>query len=96
MTLHSAPPIPQSKKRHWQLAAVRELLLRFKDPGTPVGLVSRAMRPGQESVITSLQELLAHPVDMQTVIFVGSSQTFTYGPYMITPRGYLGKYRIED
>ena len=87
---------PQSKKRHWQLAAVQELLLRFKDPGTPVGLVSRAMRPGQESVITSLQELLAYPVDMQTVIIVGSSQTFTYGPYMITPRGYLGKYQVRE
>ena len=87
---------PQSKKRHWQLAAVRELLLRFKDPGTPVGLVGRAMRPGQESVITSLKELLAYPVDMQTIIIVGSSRTFTYGPYMITPRGYLDKYQVKE
>ena len=87
---------PKSKKRHWQLAAVRELLLRFKDPGTPVGLVGRAMRPGQESVITSLKELLAYPVDMQTVIIVGSSRTFTYGPYMITPRGYLDKYQVKE
>jgi precorrin-3B C17-methyltransferase len=35
---------PQSKKRHWQLGAVRDLLLKFKEPGTPVGLVTRAMR----------------------------------------------------
>jgi precorrin-3B C17-methyltransferase len=83
---------PKSKKRDWQLGAVRDLLLRHKDPGTPVGLVSRAMRQGQTTTITTLEDLLAHPVDMQTIVVVGNSQTYTYGPYMITPRGYLAKY----
>jgi len=87
---------PKSKKRHWQLGAVRELLLKFKDPETPVGLVSRAMRQGQETVITTLKDLLEHQVDMQTVVIVGNSQTFTYGPYMITPRGYLNKYQVGE
>ncbi|MEW6658085.1 MAG: precorrin-3B C(17)-methyltransferase [Thermodesulfobacteriota bacterium] len=85
---------PKSKKRDWQLAAVRDLLLKVKDPATPVGIVSRAMRQGQEVVITTLKEMLSYPVDMQTVIIVGNSQTFTYGPYMITPRGYLNKYQV--
>jgi len=87
---------PKSKKRHWQLGAVRELLLKFKDPETPVGLASRAMRQGQETVITTLKDLLEHPVDMQTVVIVGNSQTFTYGPYMITPRGYMSKYQLLE
>ena len=87
---------PKSKKRHWQLGAVRDLLLKFKDPETPVGLASRAMRQGQETVITTLKDLLEHPVDMQTVVIVGNSQTFTYGPYMITPRGYLSKYQLME
>ena len=87
---------PKSKKRDWQLSAVRDLLLGFKDPDTPVGIVTRAMRPGQEVVITTLDGILQHPVDMQTIIIVGNSQTYTYGPYMITPRGYLSKYHIED
>ena len=38
---------PKSKKRHWQLGAVQELLLRHKPPETPVGIVSRAMRQDQ-------------------------------------------------
>jgi precorrin-3B C17-methyltransferase len=84
---------PQSKKRDWQLGAVRDLLLRHKDPGTPVGIVSRAMRPGQTTTITTLNDLTKNPVDMQTVVVVGNSQTYTYGPYMITPRGYRDKYR---
>jgi precorrin-3B C17-methyltransferase len=87
---------PKSKKRDWQLAAVRELLLKVKDPATPVGIVSRARREGQEVVVTTLGEMLQHPVDMQTVVIIGNSQTFTYGPYMITPRGYLSKYRVTE
>jgi precorrin-3B C17-methyltransferase len=84
---------PKSKKRDWQLGAVRDLLLRHRDPGTPVGIVSRAMREGQQTIITTLHEVLSQPVDMQTIVIVGNSQTFTYGPYMITPRGYRAKYR---
>ncbi len=85
---------PKSKKRDWQLGAVRELLLRYKDPATPVGIVSRAMRAGQAVTITTLDNLTKTPVDMQTIVVVGNSQTHTYGPYMITPRGYLNKYQV--
>ena len=49
---------PKSKKRDWQLGAVRDLLLRHKDPGTPVGIVSRAMREGQATTVTTLEDLL--------------------------------------
>ena len=83
---------PKSKKRDWQLGAVRDLLLGHKDPGTPVGIVSRAMRPEQTITITTLHDLTKNPVDMQTIVIVGNSQTHTYGNYMITPRGYLAKY----
>jgi precorrin-3B C17-methyltransferase len=84
---------PKSKKRDWQLGAVRDLLLRHRAPETPVGIVSRAMREGQETIITTLQEMLSQPVDMQTIVIVGNSQSYINGPYMITPRGYRTKYR---
>jgi len=83
---------PKSKKRDWQLGAVRDLLLKFKAPDTPVGIVSRAMREGQATAVTTLEDLLSHAVDMQTIVVVGNSQTYTYGDYMITPRGYQNKY----
>ena len=86
----------QSKKRHWQLKAVQELLLPLKDPQTPVGIVRRAMREGEQTTITTLAAMTEHPVDMQTIIIVGNSQTFTYGPFMVTPRGYLSKYRVAE
>jgi precorrin-3B C17-methyltransferase len=84
---------PKSKKRDWQLAAVRDLLLRYKDRATPVGIVGRAMREGQTTTVTTLHDLMHHDVDMQTVVVIGNSQTHAYGPYMITPRGYRDKYR---
>jgi precorrin-3B C17-methyltransferase len=83
---------PKSKKRDWQLGMVRDLLLRHKAPETPVGIVSRAMREGQATAVTTLEDLLSQAVDMQTIVVVGNSQTFTYGDYMITPRGYQNKY----
>ncbi len=83
---------PKSKKRDWQLGAVRELLLAEKSPKTPVGIVSRAMREGQEVTITTLENLPNHPVDMQTILIVGNSRSFAYAGYLVTPRGYLEKY----
>ena len=72
---------------------MRDLLLKHKAPETPVGIVSRAMREGQATTVTTLEDLLSQAVDMQTIVVVGNSQTYTYGDYMITPRGYQNKYR---
>lgn len=83
---------PKSKKRDWQLGVVRDLLLRYKTPETPVGIVSRAMREEQATTVATLEDLLSYSVDMQTIVVVGNSQTYTYGDYMITPRGYQSKY----
>ncbi len=85
---------PKSKKRHWQLGAVRDLVLRHRPPETPVGIVSRAMRPGQTVTITTLADMLQSAVDMQTIVLIGNSQTYAYGDYLVTPRGYLAKYEM--
>lgn len=87
---------PKSKKRHWQLGVARELLLQFRHPQTPVGIVRNAMREGQTVVVTTLLDLMNHPVDMQTLIIVGNSTTYIYGSYMVTPRGYLAKCRDPE
>ena len=85
---------PKSKKRDWQLPAVVELILRHRSPHTPAAVVRRAMRAGEAVALTTLQELPHQVVDMQTIIIVGNSQTFRYGPYLVTPRGYLARYDV--
>jgi precorrin-3B C17-methyltransferase len=85
---------PKSKKRDWQINRAREILLEFRPASTPVGIVGRAAREGEEVTITNLENMHAYSIDMQTVIIVGNSRTFTYQSFMVTPRGYSDKYDV--
>jgi precorrin-3B C17-methyltransferase len=85
---------PKSKKRTWQLEAACRIIQTHRDPGTPVGIVTGAMRPNQTVRIVPLAELSAAPVDMQTTLFVGSRSSNRYLDFLFTPRGYSGKYEI--
>ncbi len=86
---------PKSSRRDWQLGAAREILLLHRGPETPVGIVSRAMREGEKSLITTLHDLAGHEIDMQTIVIVGNSATFVHCGYMVTSRGYSGKYELR-
>ena len=85
---------PRSKSRPEVLAKARELLLRFRSPETPTGIVRQAMREGEWKLITTLGELPFDEVDMQSVVLVGNSRTYAWNGWMATPRGYLDKYAI--
>jgi len=85
---------PKSKKRDWQLDAACKIILAHRDPATPVGIVTGAMRPNQEVRIVPLGELNAEQVGMQTTLFVGSRSSSRYLDFMFTPRGYAGKYDL--
>lgn len=84
---------PKSKKRNWQLSSAKEIILKYRKPETPAGIVFSAMREGQKVNISTLSNMDSHDVDMQTIIIVGNSTTFQSGDFMITPRGYLEKYK---
>ncbi|MDL2260056.1 precorrin-3B C(17)-methyltransferase, partial [Deltaproteobacteria bacterium OttesenSCG-928-K17] len=53
---------PKSKGRDWQLGRAAELILEHKPAQTPVGVVARAGRDGQEATITTLDKLAAAEV----------------------------------
>jgi cobalt-precorrin 5A hydrolase / precorrin-3B C17-methyltransferase len=80
---------PRSKGRDWQLGKVKEILLRYRPPDTPVGIVKDAYRPTQQIILTDLASLRPEDVDMMTIVLVGSSQTRIVAGRMVTPRGYL-------
>lgn len=79
---------PKSSGRVEQIGVARELILKYRKPGTPVGIVRNAMRDGQETGITTLADMLTHEIDMLTTIIVGNSNTYVADGVMITPRGY--------
>ncbi len=86
---------PKSKKRTWQLQKAQQILLQYRDKNTPVGIVISAMRQRQDVRIVPLESLNEAYVDMQTTVFIGNSTSSRYLNFMITPRGYTGKYKIE-
>ncbi len=79
---------PKSKGRSQQINRAREILLTHRPAETPVGLVRGAFRENEQVTITTLGEMLSHPIDMQTTLIIGNSQTFVWDGKMITPRGY--------
>ena len=79
---------PRSKGRDWQLGKAREILLDYRSPDTPVGIVKDAYREGQEVMLTDLGSLSPEDVDMLTIVIVGSSRTELRAGRMVTPRGY--------
>jgi precorrin-3B C17-methyltransferase len=86
---------PKSRKRHWQLGKTMEIVLKYRDNNTPVGIVKNAMRDSQDVRIVSLWELENADVDMLTTVFIGNTQSARYRDFMYTPRGYSGKYTMD-
>ena len=87
---------PKSGRRTQQIVETQRILLKYKRPDTPVGIVKSGHRKGQRVVITTLAEMLNHEIGMLTTIIVGNAATFVWQDMMITPRGYQNKYLLES
>ncbi|RKS68143.1 precorrin-2 C20-methyltransferase/precorrin-3B C17-methyltransferase [Actinomadura pelletieri DSM 43383] len=80
---------PSSSRRRHQLPAARDLLLKHRDPETPV-VVGRDVGGPEETVtVTTLGKLDPERVDMRCLVIVGSSTTrVTDRGVVFTPRRY--------
>lgn len=87
---------PKSMGRQEHINKARDIILKYRAPETPVGIVKAAMRDNENIVITNLKDMLTYNIDMQTAVIIGNSQTFTWNNWMITPRGYEGKLKVES
>lgn len=85
---------PRSMGRPDHVDRAREIIIKHRKPETPVGIVRAAMRKGERIVITDLENMLGHEIDMQSTVIIGNSQTFVFGNYLVTPRGYGKKYNF--
>ncbi|KLU58985.1 cobalt-precorrin-3B C(17)-methyltransferase [Peptococcaceae bacterium CEB3] len=80
---------PKSRGRTEQIEIIREVLLKYRAPETPVGIVREALRgPGCTAVIRTLANFTQEKIDMLTTVIIGNSQTRRLGPYLVTARGY--------
>jgi len=79
---------PASHRRTEQIHKAKEIMLEYKKPATPVGIVRNVARKDEVNVITDLEHMVNYPIDMFTTIIVGNSETRRVGRFMVTPRGY--------
>lgn len=79
---------PRSNERPHHLESARQILLKHKNPDTPVGIVRQAGRENESIRITNLKDIPVEEVDMLTVIVVGNSESMVVDGKIITPRGY--------
>lgn len=87
---------PKSGRRTKQIEEAQRILLKYRAPETPVGLVKSAYRDRQQVVVTNLQDMLKFEIGMLTTVIVGNFATFLYDDLMITPRGYQRKYKFNQ
>jgi len=83
---------PASGRRTRQIVEAQSIIRRHREGSTPVALVKSAYRKLQEVVITDVDSFLEYEIGMLTTVIVGSSNTFLFEGYMVTPRGYTNKY----
>ena len=79
---------PQSQGRVEPLARAYEIMLKYINPKTPVGIVRQAGREGQTATVSTLKDMLNCDIDMVTTIVVGNSATKIVNGKMVTARGY--------
>lgn len=79
---------PKSRGRATYLDQIRDIVLEYRKPETPVGIVRKAGRPGMSTNVTTLEKLPEADVDMQSTVIIGNSNTYVADGIIITPRGY--------
>ena len=79
---------PKSRGRTTYLEQIRNIVLQFRKPGTPVGIVRKAGRPGMNWTISTLEKLPEEDVDMQSTVIIGNSNSYIADGHIFSPRGY--------
>lgn len=79
---------PKSKGRPDHILRAQEILLQYKRPETPVGIVRNAAREGENATISRLDQFTGCEIDMFSTVIIGNQSTYVHNNRMITPRGY--------
>jgi cobalt-precorrin 5A hydrolase / precorrin-3B C17-methyltransferase len=90
---------PVSRRRQWQLAEAKAILLQHRPPATPVVVARNLGREGEAVQLTNLGALDLGKLDMLSVVLVGASTTARVAAggrdWLYTPRGYATKEAAE-
>lgn len=87
---------PKSGRRTRQIQETQKILLKYRSPETPVGLVKSCKRDMESVVVTDLKDMLNHEIGMLTTVIIGNTNSFRYLDFIVTPRGYKNKYDMNS
>lgn len=79
---------PKSKSRVKNIEEIHNILLQYKSPDTPVGIVKNASRPEEQKILSNLRDFTREEIDMFSLVIIGNRKTYIRDGWMITPRGY--------
>ena len=85
---------PKSRNRRQNFGRAMEIIKKFRNDETPVGIVKNAARKGEAVIATTLGRIMEYDdaIDMSTIVLVGNSESRLWDNRIITPRGYQRKY----
>ncbi|MGF1692972.1 precorrin-3B C(17)-methyltransferase [Photobacterium kagoshimensis] len=86
---------PRSKKRKSHIETAQQILLQHRDPKTPVAVVNAAYRDDQRVMLSTLDSFTSLEFGMNAAVLVGNSNSYYFGDWIVTPRGYKNKYQLE-
>lgn len=86
---------PKSKGRPHYLAECLDIVKKYREGNTPIGVVRNALREGQEINIFTLDNFDPEVVDMFSIVIIGNSQSYIENGRIITPRGYKVNNKAE-
>ncbi|TGL58421.1 precorrin-3B C(17)-methyltransferase [Leptospira sarikeiensis] len=87
---------PASGRRQRQIVEAARIIQKYRPGTTPVALVKSAYRRQETIQFSDLDHFLEFEIGMNTTVIIGSSQSFVYEGFFVTPRGYSNKYSLED
>lgn len=79
---------PKSNGRPHYLEKAFDIIKKYKNSSTPVGIVKNATRENQEVHICTLDTINYELVDMLSIVIVGNGSTYIKDDKIITRRGY--------
>jgi len=79
---------PRSRGRPEHIREAQKILLRYRRPSTPAGVVRNAQRENMSVIISTLEDLPVEMIEMNTTVIIGNSETRVINGLMVTPRGY--------
>lgn len=79
---------PRSKGRPHYLKECIDIIKKYRKGTTPIGVVRNALREGEKSTVTDLDNFNDEIVDMLSIVIIGNSQSYIKENKFITPRGY--------